>query len=210
MLDDSPRIQSHRRAGCGFLPTAPSSTYWVDEDERETVTFGEFSCPRPPSGLYFFTRNGVAIGERVVIIMPQGISGDDHVRWRDDAGRPAISFLRSFSPTPNFQGRARQVTASASAGVTCKSHSQSRSHRRRIPPTKWLGHGQPSVRKQSCCGSDSAKRGRRRNRIPQPLIFKRTVSPLSSTSAGTTGLQKGVALTHGAVLRQIRASIPGY
>ncbi|MGO9519320.1 MAG: AMP-binding protein, partial [Candidatus Korobacteraceae bacterium] len=58
------------------LEAAPSErpfvTAWVNEDEQETVTFGEFRRrARLQAGV--LRANGVTSGDRVIIIMPQGI-----------------------------------------------------------------------------------------------------------------------------------------
>src|SRR5580693_5056159 len=47
-------------------------TSWIDEDERETVTFGEFRR-RARVQAALLRQHGVIVGDRVVIIMPQGI-----------------------------------------------------------------------------------------------------------------------------------------
>ena len=47
-------------------------TAWLDEDERETVTFGEFRR-RARLQAMLLRDHGVGVGDRVVIIMPQGI-----------------------------------------------------------------------------------------------------------------------------------------
>ena len=50
----------------------PFVTAWVDEDEQETVTFAEFRRrARLAAGM--LRANGVTSGDRVIIIVPQGI-----------------------------------------------------------------------------------------------------------------------------------------
>src|SRR5208283_4385117 len=51
----------------------PFVTAWIDEDEQETVTFGEFrrrACMQAEA----LRGHGLSAGDRVVIIMPQGIA----------------------------------------------------------------------------------------------------------------------------------------
>jgi fatty-acyl-CoA synthase len=50
----------------------PFVTFWVDEDEQETVTFAEFRRrARLQAGV--LRANGVTAGDRVIVILPQGI-----------------------------------------------------------------------------------------------------------------------------------------
>src|SRR5208337_3610165 len=50
----------------------PFVTAWVNEDEQETVTFAEFRRrARLQAGA--LRANGATVGDRVIIIMPQGI-----------------------------------------------------------------------------------------------------------------------------------------
>ena len=58
------------------LEAAPADrafiTVWIDEDDQETVTFGEFrSLARGEAAA--LAREDVGPGDRVVLIMPQGI-----------------------------------------------------------------------------------------------------------------------------------------
>jgi acyl-CoA synthetase (AMP-forming)/AMP-acid ligase II len=50
----------------------PFVTSWVNEDERETVTFAEFRH-RARLQATLLRRHGVSHGDRVIVIMPQGI-----------------------------------------------------------------------------------------------------------------------------------------
>ena len=53
---------------------SPFVTAWIDEDEFETVTFSDFrrrACVQAAA----LQNRGVTAGDRVVIIMPQGIPG---------------------------------------------------------------------------------------------------------------------------------------
>ena len=49
-------------------------THWIDEDERESVTFEEFRR-RARQEAAWLRAHGLKTGERAVIIMPQGIAG---------------------------------------------------------------------------------------------------------------------------------------
>jgi len=50
----------------------PFVTSWTDEDEREDVTFAEFRR-RARAHASLLRNHGVTVGDRVVLIMPQGI-----------------------------------------------------------------------------------------------------------------------------------------
>jgi acyl-CoA synthetase (AMP-forming)/AMP-acid ligase II len=58
------------------LDAAPGSrpfvTVWIDEDERQTVTFTEFRR-RARQEASVLDSHGLTVGDRIVIIMPQGI-----------------------------------------------------------------------------------------------------------------------------------------
>ena len=50
----------------------PFITFWIDEDERQALTFGEFRR-RAREQARVFRDHGLQAGDRVVVIMPQGI-----------------------------------------------------------------------------------------------------------------------------------------
>ncbi len=50
----------------------PFVTAWIDEDEQQTVTFGEFR-QRAQVQAQLLRSNGIVVGDRVILIMPQGI-----------------------------------------------------------------------------------------------------------------------------------------
>ena len=50
----------------------PFVTAWIDEDEHEEVTFAEFRRRAGVQALWL-RGHGVSVGDRVVVIMPQGI-----------------------------------------------------------------------------------------------------------------------------------------
>src|SRR5664280_3347924 len=70
-------IATEYRTLIDSLNCAPASrlfvTAWLDEDEREIVTFGEFRR-RARLQAALLGDHGVGVGDRVVIVMPQGIS----------------------------------------------------------------------------------------------------------------------------------------
>src|SRR3954471_18999755 len=79
-------MSRHRRLQCRLLPYAnliealdaapadrPFVTAWADEDDHQTVTFGEFR-QRAAAEAMMLREQGLAAGDRVVLIMPQGIA----------------------------------------------------------------------------------------------------------------------------------------
>jgi len=50
----------------------PFITFWIDEDETKSVTFAEFR-QRARAEACALRQSGLRTGDRVVIIMPQGI-----------------------------------------------------------------------------------------------------------------------------------------
>jgi len=177
-------------------------TFWVDEEERETVTFAEFRS-RARAEAVRLRKEGLTAGERVVVIMPQGIPA-----MTTFVAAMMLGAVPTFLAYPNFKVEPAKyrsglagVTANLSAkavviddgfpeemlacvsvddesmllragAVDCKAQS------------KVSGSGEPASRE------DAAK-------------IESDGLAFIQHSAGTTGLQKGVALTHAAVLRQV-------
>ncbi len=171
----------------------PFITAWVNEDEQETVTFGEFRRRgRLQAGLLH--ANGVSLGDRVVIIMPQGIAA-----MAVFAGAMMLGAVPAFIAYPNdrvepskYRSGLAGVTANLKARIVVIDQGF---------PDDLLGHVSlneetrllRSVDARSTCEED---------KFPDPGNQADRVAFIQH-SAGTTGLQKGVALTHSAVLRQL-------
>ena len=172
-------------------PDRPFITYWVDEDEQGTVTFGEFQ-QRARSQAALLLSHGVSAGDRVVIIMPQGIAS-----MAVFAGAMMLGAVPAFLAYPNFKidpakyrfGLAG-VTANLSAKVVVIDDEF---------PEDLLGHVSIDGKAKLIRAAATAS--------VQFEEFSARIDPESIAfiqhSAGTTGLQKGVALTHSAVLKQI-------
>jgi fatty-acyl-CoA synthase len=171
----------------------PFITYWVDEDERETVTFAEFSSrARRQAGV--LRENSVSAGERVVIIMPQGISA-----MTTFVGAMMLGAVPAFLAYPNFKVEPSKYRFGL-AGVTANLRAKAVVIDDEFPD-EMLGHvALGDEAKLLRVGAGREAGGEKDvpvgNIAPDSLAF-------IQHSAGTTGLQKGVALTHGAVLRQI-------
>jgi acyl-CoA synthetase (AMP-forming)/AMP-acid ligase II len=170
----------------------PFVTFWVDEDERETVTFGEFR-QRALSKATVLQENGVRKGDHVVVIMPQGIAA-----MTTFIGAMMLGAVPAFLAYPNFKidpskysSGLRGVTANLGAKVVAIDQQF---------PDEMLAHVSLSHEANLLRvgdGSDLPGASVSTAEIPADQFA------FIQHSAGTTGLQKGVALTHAAVLRQL-------
>ncbi len=166
----------------------------MDEDEQETVTFGEFRRrARLQAGV--LAAHGVNEGDRVVVIMPQGIAA-----MTVFAGAMMLGAAPAFLAYPNDKVEPSKYS-SGLAGVTANLNAKLLVIDEEFPDDL-LGHaslreGTGLLRAVSgkACGEE----------IETPAENQNANAPIAfiQHSAGTTGLQKGVALTHAAVLRQL-------
>lgn len=182
------------------LEAAPENTefvtFWVDEDERETVTFGEFR--RRSSILAAGLRDqGVSPGDRVVIIMPQGIAAITVF-----SAAMMLGAVPAFLAYPNFKiepAKYRSGLLGVTTNLGAKAVVIDENFPEEMLACVALG---PETKLIRAGGDLSARQG-----IRVSLEGSDTIDPASLAfiqhSAGTTGLQKGVAVTHAAVLRQI-------
>ena len=179
------------------LDAAPANrlfvTAWIDEDERETLTFGEF---RRRSGFSAaaLRDHGVAVGDRVVIIMPQGIPA-----MTTFVGTMMLGAVPTFLAYPNFKIEPSKYR-SGLAGVTANLKARVVVIDDQFPD-EMLGHVLLTDGTKLLRAGKSEDAGIE-PQIP-PLEIHAESLAFIQHSAGTTGLQKGVALTHAAVLRQL-------
>jgi acyl-CoA synthetase (AMP-forming)/AMP-acid ligase II len=170
-------------------------TAWLDEDERETVTFGEFRR-RAYAHAAALHHNGVIAGDRVVLIMPQGIAA-----MTSFVGAMILGAIPAFLAYPNFKIESSKFK-SGLAGVTANLDAKAVIIDDEFPD-EMLGHvslGEEA--KLLRAGSTGAEDSAAKSAFPLPEISGDSLAFIQH-SAGTTGLQKGVALTHAAVLRQL-------
>ncbi|HKI27456.1 MAG TPA: AMP-binding protein [Candidatus Sulfotelmatobacter sp.] len=176
----------------------PFVTAWIDEDEQETLTFAEFRAQaRAQAG--FLHGHGLAAGDGVVIIMPQGI-----LAMTTFAGAMMLGAAPTFLAYPNFKFEPAKYR-SGLAGVTANLRASAVVIDEEFPD-EMLGHvsigeGTKLLR------AGSGKSSEDERRLPDSQFEAHGIKAESIAfiqhSAGTTGLQKGVALTHAAVLRQL-------
>jgi acyl-CoA synthetase (AMP-forming)/AMP-acid ligase II len=175
----------------------PFVTSWIDEDERETVSFGEFrSQARRQAGE--FLHYGLTAGDRVIIIMPQGIPA-----MTAFVGAMMVGAVPAFLAYPNFKvepAKYRFGLAGVTVNLRAKAVVIDEDFPEEMLECVAVGTGSTLLRAAGkACGGDSA--------LPRSQSDISTINAESLAfiqhSAGTTGLQKGVALTHAAVLRQL-------
>ena len=171
----------------------PFITFWIDEDEQETVTFAEFR-QRARSEAALLCQHGLTAGDRVVIIMPQGIAA-----MTTFVAAMMIGAVPAFLAYPNFKvepSKYRFGLAGVTANLSARAVIIDQEFPEEMLSSVTLGDGTKLLR----AGNSGS--------VNSDAPYKRAESELETLafiqhSAGTTGLQKGVALTHGAVLRQI-------
>jgi len=167
-------------------------TNWVDEDERETVTFAEFRH-RARLQASVLRSYGVAHGDRVIVIMPQGIPS-----MTVFVGAMMLSAVPAFLAYPNFKIEPSKYR-SGLAGVTANLSAK----------VVVIDEGFPAEMVSYVSLNDQTTLVHASDRISNAEVELPKVDHRSESlafiqhSAGTTGLQKGVALTHAAVLRQL-------
>ncbi|HEY5174886.1 MAG TPA: AMP-binding protein [Terriglobales bacterium] len=183
------------------LNCAPASrpfvTAWLDEDTRETVTFGEFRR-RARLQAALLGNHGVGVGDRVVVIMPQGIPA-----MTIFVGAMMLGAVPAIIAYPNFKVEPSKYSFGL-AGVTANLRARVVVIDQEFPEDL-LGHislGEETtlVRAGDAAGDGGEEEMPDPGNQPDSLAF-------IQHSAGTTGLQKGVALTHAAVLRQVESLV---
>ena len=183
------------------LNSAPANrefvTAWIDEEERETVTFGEFRR-RSRQQAKVLHDHGVAMGDRVIIIMPQEIPA-----MTVFVGAMMLGAVPAFLAYPNFKVEPSKYRFGL-AGVTANLQARIVVIDQNFPD-EMLEHVSLPEHAQLVRAADSTDDSDDVD-FPVPAIDSRSLAFLQH-SAGTTGLQKGVALTHAAVLRQLHSLI---
>ena len=177
-------------------------TAWIDEDEEETVTFAEFRRrSRLQAGV--LRKNDLTSGDRVVVIMPQGISA-----MTVFVGAMLLGAVPTFLAYPNFKIEPAKYRFGLT-GVTANLHAKAVVIDEEFPNEMLahvtLGEEAKLVRVGSARSDVEQELLPLKNQEGKDEAQKIRADNLAfiQHSAGTTGLQKGVALTHAAVLRQL-------
>jgi fatty-acyl-CoA synthase len=166
-------------------------TYWIDEDEQESVTFGEFRR-RAQAQAGLLRENEVRGGDRVVLIMPQGIP-----LMTVFAGAMLLGAVPAILAYPNFKVEPSKYRFGLQ-GVT---------KNLRAKAVVIDGEFPDELLEHVALGDDTrllraAKTQHLETELPEVSIAPEELAFIQH-SAGTTGLQKGVALTHAAVLHHL-------
>jgi len=170
----------------------PFVTAWIDEDECETVTFAEFRR-RARFQARMLRDQGVTAGDRVIVIMPQGIPA-----MAVFAGTMMLGAVPAFLAYPNFKvepSKYRSGLEGVTANLQAKAVVIDQGFPHEMLSYVSLKDQAPLVYADDCLGGGELELPSLEHR-PERLAF-------IQHSAGTTGLQKGVALTHAAVLTQL-------
>ena len=171
----------------------PFITFWADEDTQETVTFGEFRN-RAGAQASALQIQGLQHGDRVVIIMPQGIAA-----MTAFAGAMMLGAVPAFLAYPNEKVEAAKYR-SGLLGVTENLKAKLVAIDKDFPDDLLncvsVKDGTMLFRVSDATTPRTEARDWHLERGARDIAF-------IQHSAGTTGLQKGVALTHSAVLRQL-------
>lgn len=171
----------------------PFITFWIDEDTQEAVTFGEF---RQRAGLQSnaLRSQGLRRGDRVVIIMPQSISA-----MTAFTGAMMLGAIPAFLAYPNEKvepSKYRSGLLGLTENLKAKLIVIDKDFPDDMLDCVSVGEGTTFVRATE--PSDAKF-------ISHDLSLESASNEIAfiQHSAGTTGLQKGVALTHAAILRQL-------
>jgi fatty-acyl-CoA synthase len=171
---------------------------WINEDEQETVTFAEFRRRARLQGGVLKDR-GVNAGDRVIVIMPQGIPA-----MTVFAGAMMLGAAPAFIAYPNNKFEPSKYRFGL-AGVTANLNAKLVVIDEEFPDDL-LSHVSLSDENKLLRAGDGRGSGGEeeltdfKNQDPKGPADR---IAFIQHSAGTTGLQKGVALTHAAVLRHL-------
>lgn len=174
-------------------PDRPFVTMWNTEDDSESVTFGQFKRQAEALAVYFQS-HGLGAGDAVVLIMPQGIE-----LMAAFAGVMLSGAVPAILAYPNFKVEPAKYRAGL-VGVTANLKARMVVLDDKFPEElmDYVTVGSDTLVLRSAAGQEP----------PAGIeLFRTSLSADSLAfiqhSAGTTGLQKGVALSNRAVLLQL-------
>jgi fatty-acyl-CoA synthase len=179
------------------LEAAPASkpfvTMWKGEMEVQTVTFGEFRAMVYGQAA-FLREHGVISGDTVILVMPQGISlMAAFMAAMYQGAIPSILAYPNFKVDPS---KYRFGLSGASANLKARLVVVDDAFPEEL--MKYIRFGdQCNLVKTAASSLPQSVQATHLPLNPDQIAF-------IQHSAGTTGLQKGVALSHSAVLRQIK------
>lgn len=177
------------------LDTAPGNRPFIDE--QETVTFGEFRR-RARVQAAALQAYGLQSGDRVIVIMSQGIPA-----MTVFAGAMMIDAQPAFIAYPNDKvepSKYRNGVAGVTANLDARAVVIDDGFPEEMLGHISLGEGQKWIR---AVAHAEGTGGEEESGCSDHSCGPSGHVAFIQHSAGTTGLQKGVALTHTAVLRQL-------
>jgi fatty-acyl-CoA synthase len=174
-------------------PERPFITMWENEDDIQSVTFGEFRRASERQAQHL-DRCGLQRHDRVVLIMPQGIPLMTNFAAVMLLGAaPSILAYPSFKADPvKYSSGLTGVSANLKASMVIVDDGF---------PNEVLDNVSITERTRIIRFGDQSPSAA--NLHLQAFDVEPTSLAFIQHSAGTTGLQKGVALTHEAVLTQV-------
>ena len=169
----------------------PFVTMWEDEDKVQTVTFGEFMRLAKLQAASFDAQ-GLHSGDRMILVMPQGVP-----LMTAFAGATLLGAIPAILAYPNFKvdpGKYSSGLAGVSENLKASLVIVDEAF-----PTELSKNLEKSSRARlvHAAASSSGEAS-----LPERIWEPENVAFIQH-SAGTTGLQKGVALSHRAVLIQL-------
>jgi fatty-acyl-CoA synthase len=174
-------------------PQAPFVTMWNDEDDCPTVSFGEFIRLAKLQAASL-KNQGLQAGDRVILIMPQGIP-----LMSSFAGAMLVGAVPAILAYPNFKvdpNKYRSGLAGVSENLQARLVVVDEEFPSELSDHLAMPHGSRLVHSVNLSTSSADAGLPNNHHSPESLAF-------IQHSAGTTGLQKGVALSHAAVLTQL-------
>jgi len=174
----------------------PFVTMWRGDDDVESVSFGQFTRLALTQAACL-QQEGLRRGDTVILIMPQGIP-----LMAAFVGALYLGAIPAILAYPNFKvepGKYRLGLTGVAANLRARLVMLDENF-----PDELLGH--------VAVGKESKLVRYAYNTFPRlaepPEILEPEQVAFIQHSAGTTGLQKGVALSHAAVLRHLRLLAP--
>ena len=171
-------------------PTAPFVTVWRDEDDETTLTFGDLR-ERAARAAARLSASGVRRGDRVILVLPQDVEVIEAF-----VGALWIGAVPAILAYPTFKVDARKYRAGL-LGAARNLQARAVVVDPALPP--------PLVEDAAAGSGDVLVWTTGPHDAPVTPVRGVDANDIGviQHSAGTTGLQKAVALSHAAVIRQL-------
>ena len=187
------KFQSLAEALLAAPPERTFVTAWRNEDEIQNVTFGKF-IRLAIAHSEMLAAHGVDVGDRVILVLPQGIP-----LMAAFAGAMFLGAVPAILAYPNFKAEPKKYTnglVGVSQNLSARIVIVDEAFPSQLEDLITKVNGAPVVR---LAGSSEPAAGAS---LPRASWDADQLAFIQH-SAGTTGLQKGVALSHRSVLTQL-------